>query len=94
MEMAISLQDDSRTLQYEQGVAKQKMIKLEMDARVFNVKTRGMPEKAELNSDLQAFIADWLASKLHLEEEIAPCLTRAHRIEHFITRNNKVLMTF
>lgn len=83
MELELSLQDDSRALQYEQGAAKQKMLTMEMDTRALNTKIHSMSEQAELNSDLQAFIAfiaGWLASELHLEEEIAHCLTRARHI--------------
>lgn len=81
MDLALSLQDDSRALQYEQGAMRQKMLSMEIEARAFDVKIHGMPEQAGLNTDLQAFISGWMATELQLEEEIAPCLTKAYRIE-------------
>lgn len=66
MDLALTNQDTSRVLQYEQEAIKQKILVLEMDARSYNAKIRGMPEQAESNNDLQVFISAWLASIIKL----------------------------
>lgn len=51
-----------------------------MDARAYNAKVHGIPEQAEANTDLQAFISYWLAMELQLQEDIVPSLTRVYRL--------------
>lgn len=80
MELKLSNHDNSRALQYEQEAIKKKMLMLEMDAKSYNAKIRGMPEQVESNTDLQIFISPWLAMKLQLEKGIVPNLTKVYRI--------------
>lgn len=45
-DLALTNQDTSRVLQYEQERTK-KLLGLEIDAKAYNIKIRGMPEQAE-----------------------------------------------
>lgn len=80
MDLALTDQDSTRILQYGQDIMKQKMLTMDMDSRIFNVKLRGIPEKAEASTDLQIFISNWMASVMNMEDKITPCLTRARKI--------------
>lgn len=79
-EMALATQDSSRALQYEQENLKHKVLTLELEVKMMNIKICGFPEQSQSKTDLQILIATWMASVLKLEENIAPCLTKVRRV--------------
>lgn len=80
MDLALTNQDSTPALQCDQDHMKQKMLIMDMESRIFNVKLRGIPEQAEASTDLQMFISNWMASVMNMEEKITPCLMRVRRI--------------
>lgn len=80
MELALTVSEGSRTMQMEQDTLKQRIMMIDMEARALNLKIRGLPEKVEGPLELQSYIANWMATLMHLENGIAPCLTKAHRL--------------
>lgn len=56
LELAMAIQEGELSLQYNQEGLHNRIITLESDARMFNIKIRGIPENAEAKADLQVFI--------------------------------------
>lgn len=80
IELAMTVSEGSRQLQSEQEALKQKVLAMDMEARALNVKIRGLPENVETPLDLQAFITNWIATTMKLEDGVAPTLTRVRRL--------------
>lgn len=80
MELSFAVQDSTGQLQRQAEWAADKVIALENQIKINNIKLRGLPEGVEESKDLGAFIASWLATQLELEDGIAPLLVAAHRI--------------
>lgn len=51
-----------------------------MEARMLNIKIRGMPEQAESTTELQSFIANQIMTVMHIEVGVALCLTKIYCI--------------
>lgn len=79
-DLALTLQEGSCALQYEQDAMRQKLLSLDMDSRALDVKIQGIPESTDKSADLQIIISNWMASILGLEDGIAPSLTRVRRL--------------
>lgn len=80
MQLALATQEGSKALQYDQENLKHKILTLEMEEKMLNVKIHGFPENTEATVDLQVFISTWMSSVLKVEDNIAPCLTRVWRL--------------
>lgn len=80
MELGMTVQDSTGQLQRQATWAADKIIALENQIKINNIKLRGFPEGVEDSTELRAFISSWLASQLDLEEGIAPVLDAAYRI--------------
>lgn len=80
MDLAMTVSEGSRTLQYEKEAFKQKLMAIDMETRALNIKIRGFPEKVESPLELQTFISNWMATTMSLEKGVAPALTRVRRL--------------
>lgn len=80
MELGLANQDSTRRMQRHSEWATEKILFLENQLRMENLKFRGFPEGAEESKDLKGFISTWLATIMNLEEGISPQLIRAYRL--------------
>lgn len=80
MDLAITNQDTTRQLQTQQDWATDKIIAIENQLKLKNLKLRGFPEGCEENTELRIFISTWLATLMQLEEGVAPLLDAAYRL--------------
>lgn len=80
MELGLTNQETSRQLQKSCDWVTEKILFLENQLKIDNLKLRGIPEGSEENTDLQIFISNWLASLWQLEERIAPTLANAYQL--------------
>lgn len=80
MELGLTLQEDTKSLQRAEQQLFSRVAVLESQARSSNLKFRGLPESADLNSNLPSRLATWLASALDLEGGVAPTILSAYRL--------------
>lgn len=80
MELGLMNQDTTQQLQKNQDWAAEKILMLENQLKMANLKLRGFPEGSEENQDLIVFISTWLATQLQLEDGVAPTLLAAYRL--------------
>lgn len=80
MELGMAVQDSTGQLQQQSAWAMDKIISLENQLKINNIKLRGFPEGVEESTELRIFISTCLATQLDLEEGIAPLLDAAFRI--------------
>lgn len=66
MEMGLATQDKGRLLQQHSEWAAERIMHLDNQLRAHNVKLHGFGEGVEDSTDLPIFIANWMASVLHL----------------------------
>lgn len=80
MEIGLPLQEDNKRLHLSKQQLTSRIVLLETQARVTNLKFRGFPESSELNANLLFSIASWLATILRLEDGVAPTILAAYRL--------------
>lgn len=80
MDLALTNQDSARQMQTQQDWATEKIMLLENQMKIKNLKVRCFPEGCEENMELRIFISNWLATQMQLEEGIAPLLDAAYRL--------------
>lgn len=80
MDLVQAIQEGTRVIQDEQDSIRQKMLTMDMEARMLNIKIRGMPEQAESTTELQSFIANQIMTVMHIEVGVALCLTKIYCI--------------
>lgn len=80
MELAITNQESSRQMQSHQDWVTEKIMLMENQMKMKNLKMRGFPEGSEESTELRVFISTWLASQLQLEDGVAPLLDAAYRL--------------
>lgn len=80
MELAITNQESSKQMQTHQEWATEKIIAMENQMKMKNLKLRGFPEGSEENTELRVFVSNWLANQMQLEEGVAPLLDAAYRL--------------
>lgn len=98
MELALTINNESKMLQMEQDTLKQRIMMVDMEARALNIKIRGLPEKVEGLLDLQTYVINWMATLMQLEIGVAPSLTKARRLGSLLVpkrqRPRDILVTF
>lgn len=80
MDLSLAHREDIQALQKESEAQAEHMAILNNRQRLFNLKFRGIAERAEENVDLMLYMASWLANALALDERCAPLLTQAFRV--------------
>lgn len=81
MELGLANQDTTRQLQKSSDWAADKILMLEKQLKMDNLKLCGFPEGSKENQELKIFISTWLASQLQLEEGIEPMILAAYRLK-------------
>lgn len=80
MELGLTMQEASRALQRQVYWAADKILAIENQLKVNNLKLHSFQEVTEETTEIRAFISSWLASQLDLEEGVAPLLNAAYHI--------------
>lgn len=80
MELGLANQESSRHLQKSCDWATEKIMLLENQLKMENLKLHGFPEGCKETKELKAFVSSWLASKMQLEDGVAPLLTNVYRL--------------
>lgn len=80
MEIGLAAQEDTRNLQRSEQLLSSKVALLEAHIRASNLKFRGLPESPAFDANLASSLATWLASKLKLEDGVAPTILSAYRL--------------
>lgn len=79
-EMASALENRVNEAEGAEKHLKDRIAWLESRARALNLKIRGVPESADLNSNLASTLSTWLSSFLNLGTERAPTIVTAYRV--------------
>lgn len=79
MELALTNQESSQQQQTQQYWMAEKLMALENQMRLKNLKLRSFPEGSE-NTELRIFISNWLAMQMQLEDGVASILDAAYRL--------------
>lgn len=80
MELALTNQETSKQHQSQHEWAAEKIMLIENQLKIFNLKLRGLPEGCEENQELRIFVSNWLATQMELEKGVAPLLDAAYRL--------------
>lgn len=80
VELGLTNQDTTWQLQKSSDWAAEKILMLENQLKIDNLKIRGFPEGSEENQELAIFISTWLAAQMQLEDGVAPMLLAAYRL--------------
>lgn len=80
MELALANKDSSRQMQRHSEWATEKIMFLENQLKMENLKFRGFPEGAEENQEVKLFLSQWLLGALSAGEGDEPRITRAYRL--------------
>lgn len=80
MELALTNQESTRALQRQADWAADKILFLENQQKMRNLKLRGCPEGVGDSTDLRDYISSWLAEQMELEDGVIPLLDAAYRL--------------
>lgn len=80
MELALTNQEAAHQQQPQVDWITEKIVMIENQLKLKNLKLRGFPEGCERTIELRIFASNWLASKMQLEEGVAPLLNAAYRL--------------
>lgn len=80
MDMCVAQNEDIRALQAETESQAERIAIVSNRQRFFNLKFRGMHEKAEQNTEIKTCMETWLAGVLKLGEGAVPITTQAYRV--------------
>lgn len=78
MDMCVAQNEDIRASQTESQA--QRLAIVSNRQRFFNLKFRGLHEKAEQNTELKTCMETWLSEVLKIGEQAAPITTQAYRV--------------
>ncbi|KAL8219088.1 UNVERIFIED_CONTAM: hypothetical protein K2H54_004619 [Gekko kuhli] len=79
-ELALTLQDDVKTLRTSETQINNRLTSLENRWRLLNLKFRGIGEGMEEGKELTNFLATWLAGILGMEEGKTPSIVKAYKL--------------
>lgn len=80
MDMCVAQNEDIRSLQTEAEAQAERLAIVSNRQRFFNLKFRGLHEKAEQNTALKALMETWLTDVLQIREQAVPITTQAYRV--------------
>lgn len=80
MELGLASQEQDRQLRLYREWVTENIIHLDNQIWAHNIKQRGFQEGAEETTDLAIFIASWMASVLHLDDQIVQFIDVACRL--------------
>lgn len=80
MDLSVMQQEDIKELQDRSETQEERLAIIGNRQRSFNLKFRAIEEKAEGNTDLIIYMANWLATTLDLQGEAYPVITQAFRL--------------
>lgn len=80
MELGLTVQEENKRLRLSEQQLSSRVTVLESQARLANLKFRGLPESPDLNGGLSSRLVSWLASVLDFEGGVAPTILEAYRL--------------
>lgn len=80
MDLCLAQREEIKGLQQEHETQAEKLAILSNRQRFFNLKFKGIGEKAEENHDLVSYMANWLAGIINTEDQCAPAISQAYRV--------------